>query len=1517
MKQDFHVFQGMRQDNHPIRQESKYLWEAHNIRFTARDNNTLLSMTNERGPKNAGVVIIGSYVGHCVVGDYLVVFTASTSVNDGVAETENLIYRLERNEKSWAFDESSWNSSIIYRGNLNMDTKHPAQTLGIYEGELVQKVYWVDGKNQPRSINIVADKLRYNKDISELTEEEKSKLYPQGCFDFTQELELNEEVTVTREEGGGTFSPGTIQYAFSYYNRYGQESNIFYTTELYNTSFVTRGGSPEDVVGNTFHISIKNPETNFQYLRIYSIHRTSLDATPTVKIVTDIEITGSDEITYIDTGLTGTDIDPTKMLYIGGESIIAGTIAEKDNTLFLGNIELKRNSIPDSIKNILRNSVANNKILIGTRTIKLNSVNDSDTIYEYNNQLVAGNTSSFKIGDTYRLGIQFQYKTGKWSEPLWLGNYDVPRNNKPHRNGDNIVVPKMTFNLDDDTKNTLSSLGYKRVRALVVLPSIYDRMILAQGILCPTVFCVKDRVSNTPFAQSSWFFRPMSSNINNSTDIDKGATVAFAHLDPLKTGSDRGAEIQNMISTNFTAANNSAKDDKATNNNAFFIDQSIITMHSPDIEFDNSTKQALEGGDFELDIVGLVDFKSNAGDITIQTSSAVPAPNDNGFFHKSFLTTNYENRGMVAGMFYKSHFIDDNDNGNTFYAYNANKQDWELNWLVYPWQRSGSLNNDAVRPEKSGTRTSVLKRKIISNIRFSPDTRWLDSPWSSEKKTNNDLKNGITPVSIFDSNEISLIKIPTPKNSGIRALNYYGNVDTLVTTDTKYTFYVSPNAGVNIRGSGVVANPFTRVPLQNIRDNYGGDFVGDYAAQLKEANEPVRMKYKSTAHAVFAFNYLNNFSPVILPRLGKLNEYTGTNDIPFWSNVKPTESSLENYKEAVIQYIYYNSDTPSEIEKSMLNMLKYYSYLYSYTQSGLYAICTCSVRGTSTSYADLYVSTGIIVDGVTGWKKVNLLSEDNGKIYRSKGSESYWKVSYVGSSYVLVQMSASDRYSVKQDNIGVYNPRACLYMAELKRKSKPNNMFGGDTEEALRSNSWIPAGPSVSLDSPIEFRYGDTYYQRYDCLKTYAFTTEDENSVVEIASFMCESRTNLDGRYDRNRGQISNLNMSSTNFNLINPIYSQRDNFFNYRILDKEYYRNNKYPTQVVWSMEKSYLENIDTWANITLANSLDLSGSAGPITSIETFNDILIAFQEQSISQILFNSRVQIPASDGIPVEIANNYKVDGTRPISDVIGCQDKWAIAKSPVGLYFVDSSTDTLYLYNGQLQDMSTQLGGKSWMRNYHAKEQWNPNSTSAIRLSYDPKNKDLYLSPTSDKDNENTLCYSEQLGQFTSLMSYSRAIMFPVRNDFFSIINDSETSTSLWENFKGDYNFFFGEFKAPRFTYICNENAAYTKIFDTIEYRADVYDKDGTLVSNRSFDWIKAADEYQNTGRKNLSQSRRTINDTSLRKKFRVWRSQIPREGRERIRNPWASISLGFNESSDVDYNKFHFILHDISTKYTI
>lgn len=1513
IKQDNHVFQGIKQDSSPITQESKFLWDAFNIRFTIRDYNTsTLTMTNERGTTFVSEMK-GVYVGYCTVGSYLVVFTSFTENN----EHTNYIYRIGNNALGRVDN--------IYIGNLNIRPENELQTLGIYEGDLVQKVYWVDGVNQPRVINIMADKLLYNKDYPDLSVIEKSKLYPKGCFDFVQELSLDEEISVKREEGGGTFSPGIIQYAFSYYNKYGQESNIFYTTELFNISYVTRGGSPEDVVSNSFHISVKNLETNFQYLRIYSIHRTSLNATPNVKIVTDIELSSagaseSAEILYIDTGTTGDNIDPSKMLYIGGESIIASTITEKDNTLFLGNIELKKDYIPSAVKESLRELFKNDNVEHTTRTITFKNIDDDSSLYDYNNQLIAGNTSTFKVGDTYRLGLQFQYKNGKWSEPCWLGDYTVPRYNKPHRGkdksgNDTLTVPSMFIsNLGKSNIDTLSELGYKKVRPLVVLPTTYDRTVLAQGILCPTVFNAKERYSNTPFAQSSWFFRPISAQATNSTGIENGATVAFKHLEPLFSEDNRGAEIQNMPYLPFDYVNREVKNNN-TSINAFYVDQSILTMHSPDIEFDDSTKQALEGNDFELDIVGVASFKNNAGDISIQTSSAVPAPGDEGFFHKSFFTTNYENKGMVAGMFYKSHLVDENENAAEYSPYLANDKNWEFNFLVYPWHRSGSLNNDCTRPEGKGVRTSVLKRKVISNLRFSPDTAWLDNIWTAEK-TEGSAKNGITPVSIFNSNEVSLIKIPVPKNSGIKALNYYGNIDTLVTTNIDYSFYVCP--------SNVVKDPFTS-SLQNISKDYaslssGGSFVGDYNPQLKTTKEPVRMKYKSTPHAVFAFNYSDVETPVILPKLNDLNVFDTVLINPFWSSNQSVDPRFDNpiiaeIADSTISMSW--EKTPSEIEKEIKETLL---KKYPNAENGYYAICSCSSRLGNVSLADLYKLTittktdqnsagGQTITTIKSWDKIKLEEKDVGTIYQYKGTNLFWEVSKESFGYCLQAAdNNSTKYTVSQDSINYDgSAKAFLYIAELKRKSTPINRFGGDTSEALRNNLWLPAGKAVSLQEEINFEYGDTYYQRYDCLKTYPFTSEDENSVVEIASFMCESRINLDGRYDRNRGQLSNLNMSPQNFNLINSVYSQKDNFYNYRILDDQYYRTIKYPTQVLWSLEKTNLEDIDTWTNITLANSLDLNGSAGSVTSLATFNDTLFAFQEKAINQILFNSRVQIPTADNIPVEISNNYKVDGTRVLSDIIGCQDKRAVVKSPYGLYFIDKFTNALYCFSGELKNISIQNGMQRYMI---------LNKLNILKLYYDSKNKDLYITSSGSP----SLCYSEQLGCFTSYFAYTyKDVMFSLGDRFFTLRNSNETTLKLWENFTGDYNNFYDEIYMPFFTYISNEDPLYTKIFDTIEYQADFYDAEGNPLPNKSFETIQVYNEYQDSGTHNFNQLRRIINnkDNSLRKKFRIWRGQIPRDGRERIRNPWAAITIGFKPSSSEESSNFYFTLHNISTKYTI
>lgn len=106
IQQDSHVFQGLRRDNHQIRQDSKFLWNAHNIRLTNREDSTLFSITNERGTLDTGVSLNGHYVGHCVVGKFLVVFT------DQGEQGNCYIYRIERTGSSFKtiilFQASKW-----------------------------------------------------------------------------------------------------------------------------------------------------------------------------------------------------------------------------------------------------------------------------------------------------------------------------------------------------------------------------------------------------------------------------------------------------------------------------------------------------------------------------------------------------------------------------------------------------------------------------------------------------------------------------------------------------------------------------------------------------------------------------------------------------------------------------------------------------------------------------------------------------------------------------------------------------------------------------------------------------------------------------------------------------------------------------------------------------------------------------------------------------------------------------------------------------------------------------------------------------------------------------------------------------------------------------------------------------------------------------------------------------------------------------------------------------------------
>lgn len=1514
---------GMQRDLSASAFNPEYSYENKNVRVMPTDESTLLSLINEKGNKKSGIVGVGDHIkgipiGQALVNNELIIFAAGdddyrlADITPNIFEAPDIFpcdvlitnltagedtanditpdlssvkditfidcpYKLnidvdsmldDRIYKLW-FNNGVLTGKRLFRGNLGFNYKHPIETISFYENADIRKVYWTDGLNQPRVINIAAASDVVSK-------------WNTDSFNFVRTLSLNEEITIERNiVANGSFAPGVIQYAFTYFNKYGQESNIFYTSPLYYISYNNRGASPEDKVSNSFNIEVVNVDRRFDYIRIYSIHRTSINATPDVRRVVDLAPPiNIAKVTYTDNGSSGDSVDPTELLYIGGEEVVFGTMTQKDNTLFLGDIETKRKTLDSTIRSYFKGK----SITFSTYNKSISSP-EAKGYYPYSNQLKMNSYQfkTFKYLEYYRFGIQAQHYTGKWSEPIWINDVrNTVHIDTTFYSSNNIGLPVAEFTLDDSTIiNRLLDNGYVRIRPVVVYPTINDREAVCQGILCPTVYNISDRFGNSPFAQSSWFTRPnapfdeykafhynqnnegawggdwiglgqflgnpsaysragiMSNNRTivtleekqyNIDIVNKGAWAEFRHNRPIPGNSNRNAEIQCI----WNPPSGPYVDDTATDsdvaswvsNNAenYYIDQSILTFHSPDIEFDNEVR-SIDTSGLKLRIVGMVPLTAFASGIDIQTSTPV-----NNFYDSSELPAGFykepigaENdfsynglevhlgdshfgwRGLISGAFWFDELTAyKKDTGNTKHL--------TTGFVVYPWHRNGSLNNTKYATD--GYRSAMLDKKKMSNMRYSYKSVYLDSGniWNAYV-SGSSTRTGISGVAVFDSNEVSLVRLPAQENSGLTDINYYGNVDKLLTIsrigDKKDGY---PIMTTGVQSAETNAHTLFSSGYTQIDSRFTDQITG---------TDPVRIKYKSTPHAVLALNYTTSGAQRILPNI-KDGEYNDT----WFVNAQ-------------------DSGAPS-------------------------------------------------------------------------GQHMYWDKS--GSAK-----------SVSQDTIIAGAPRGpisgvssiqhgWLWLGELYNDNVQNR-FGGQTEEAFENNTWLPCGDPISLvdtnngvksSITIKWEEGDTYFQRYDHIKTYPFTLEDQNAVTDIVSFMCETRVNIDGRYDRNRGQTSNFSITPENFNLMNDVYSQPNNFFNYRTINPNKLNLDNFHNSITWTKTKTAGELVDTWTNITLASTLDLDGDKGTVRALRRFNNNIFAFQDRGISQILYNENMQISSTDGVPIEIANSGKVNGKRYISDRIGCTNKWSMCETSNGIYFIDDITKGIFLFNGQLDNLSDRLGFHSWInRASDSIDIWNPVDFDGFVTYYDKVNGDVFF---ISKDE--CLAFSEPLGQFSSFYSYEKMPYFTNLEDRGIAFNVEGTGTLYrpWLHNEGDYNMFFGVYQPFYTTVIANPDMPVDKIFNNLEFRSDSWDKSDNLL-NTTFDTLTVWNEYQ--------QGTSTLNNilgrpSDLKKKFRIWRANIPRasaigstkKGRDRMRNPWLYIKLSMEEEN---VNKT--VLHDMIVHY--
>jgi len=230
-----------------------------------------------------------------------------------------------------------------------------------YENENIQKIYWADGVEELRFINI-ADPKVMNLDKKFLSTVPK--------------VNLNQPEIIGFEVGGSSHTSGSIQYAYNLYNQYGAQTRISPLSEISYLNNKDIGNQVEAKVSKSPLIQLTDLDTTFSNVRVYSIKYDIKNTTPKISLIYDRPIQKSIKL-IDDNNSVIQEIAFSEFVFLGGEVYIPQHLFIKDNHLFLANYKTTQYDI-DFDARAYRYNKTGNTIITDSNGINPISFNIAD-----------------------------------------------------------------------------------------------------------------------------------------------------------------------------------------------------------------------------------------------------------------------------------------------------------------------------------------------------------------------------------------------------------------------------------------------------------------------------------------------------------------------------------------------------------------------------------------------------------------------------------------------------------------------------------------------------------------------------------------------------------------------------------------------------------------------------------------------------------------------------------------------------------------------------------------------------------------------------------------------------------------------------------------------------------------------------------------------------------------------------------------------------------------------------------
>lgn len=350
--------------------------------------------------------------------------------------------------------------------NFNVDYQIQAQ---VEKRTQDVNIYWTDGVNKPRVLSVpypyIQDGVLTSNggtiDISKVDKE--TTLFidtPSATISYTEIV-----------EGGGSVSCGNKRYTGRFVTDDFVGTDYLYPTGLINifkaplsVPSEVKGDEPGTLTNKAIKLQLSNiPPGEFTYFELVAIEYQGETFTANMVQRYRLNNESTIEVIHSNNGQENLPLSIPELLALTAKVTQVKSLRINSNRLFLANV----NELVDYDLSLWAQSITHSLEIKQISSVgRSNRFGKNDTgkaypnykLGEYQDPYNVFNFTGYMMNDTYRFGIQVQWKeTGKWSSPFWVDDirFDLLATNvtTPSRRSANNITTTNITNLDLDYVN--------------------------------------------------------------------------------------------------------------------------------------------------------------------------------------------------------------------------------------------------------------------------------------------------------------------------------------------------------------------------------------------------------------------------------------------------------------------------------------------------------------------------------------------------------------------------------------------------------------------------------------------------------------------------------------------------------------------------------------------------------------------------------------------------------------------------------------------------------------------------------------------------------------------------------------------------------------------------------------------------------------------------------------------------------------------------------------------------------